>query len=190
MIKTVFLNFEELEYELEYKKVKNINLRIRNDGSIYVSANKYVSQKRIEEFILSKSDFILNAVKAAKSRELLPPEKHCSEEELPSLIIEFCRKVYPYYQKLGIPFPQIKFRRMVSRWGSCHPAKGILTFNTALIYAPIECIEYVVWHEFTHFLHPDHSKRFYAELEKVCPDWKSSRQLLKGINIRKGDLNS
>ena len=53
MIKTVFLNFEKLEYELEYKKVKNINLRIRSDGSIYVSANKYVSQKRIEEFILS-----------------------------------------------------------------------------------------------------------------------------------------
>ena len=95
-----------------------------------------------------------------------------------------CREVYPYYEKKGVKYPQIKFRKMKSRWGSCHPTKGILTFNTNLIYAPIECVEYVVLHEFTHFLQANHSPKFYEELEQVCPDYKECRRMLKEIYIR------
>lgn len=184
MIKTIFLQKKEFEYELEYKKVRNINLRIRSDGSIYVSANKRVSQKFIEDFLLSKETFILNAVESAKNRSFAPLKVYLSEEELRSVIKEQCKLIYPYYKKLGIPFPEIRFRRMVSRWGSCHPIKKVLTFNTALMYAPPECVEYVIWHEFTHFIVPNHSKNFYLELSKVCPDWKSSRKALQKINIR------
>ena len=73
---------------------------------------------------------------------------------------------------------------MVSRWGSCNPTKGILTFNINLMYAPFECIEYVVLHEFTHFLQPNHSAKFYYELEKVFPNWRDCRKKLKEINIK------
>ena len=62
--------------------------------------------------------------------------------------------------------------------------QGKITFNTNLMYAPPECIEYVVLHEFCHFLQANHSKLFYAELAKVCPDWKEMRKMLKNINIR------
>lgn len=74
---------------------------------------------------------------------------------------------------LRIKHPQIKFRRMVSRWGSCHFVNGILTFDTNLMYALTECIKYVVLHEFNHFLQPNHSDKFYDEFSKVCPEWKS-----------------
>ena len=188
MIAEIFLDGRKFTYELEYKKVKNINLRIRADGSIYVSASKRVSRKFIENFILSKKDFILNAVEAAKKRSFLPLKAYLSEEELRSVIKEQCKLIYPYYENLGIPFPEIRFRKMVSRWGSCHPIKKILTFNTALMYAPPECVEYVIWHEFTHFIEPNHSKNFYRELSKVCPDWKKLRNTLREINIR-GDKN-
>ena len=81
----------------------------------------------------------------------------------------------------------IKFRKMKTRWGSCHTIKGILTFNTQLIYAPVECVEYVVWHEFSHFLQANHSDKFYDELRKVYPEWRASRKKLKEINIEKED---
>ncbi len=187
MIKAIFLNDKKFTYELEYKRVKNINLRIRADGSIYVSANKRVSQKFIEAFLLSKESFILNSVETAKSRSSAPTKRHFAEEELCSFIEEFCKAIYPYYKNRDIPFPEIKFRKMVSRWGSCHPIKKILTFNTALMYAPRRCVEYVIWHEFTHFIVPNHSKSFYAELSKVCPEWKQLRKNLKEINIRGED---
>ena len=50
MIKEIELNGRKIKYNLEYKKVKNINLRIKQDGSVMLSANRLVSQKQIEEF--------------------------------------------------------------------------------------------------------------------------------------------
>ena len=91
---------------------------------------------------------------------------------------ECCERIYPIFEAVGIKYPQIKVREMKSRWGSCHTVKGVLTFNIKLIEVPYECIEYVVVHEFTHFLHPDHSKRFHNTMTKIMPDWKERRKLL------------
>ena len=38
---------------------------------------------------------------------------------------------------------------------------------------------YVVVHEYCHFLQPNHSPAFWAEVEKLLPDWKERRALLK-----------
>ena len=184
MKKTVVYNGIAINYELTRKNVKNINLRIKPDGSISVSAGAWVSQMVIDDFIISKGDFVLNALKTYKSCANEPLKQYYTEKEITVFILDICKKVYPYYEKMGIAFPEIKFRKMVSRWGSCHSAKKILTFNTYLMYAPPECIEYVVLHEFTHFLQANHSAQFYKELSKVCPDWKCYRKKLKEINIR------
>ena len=94
------------------------------------------------------------------------------------------REIYPYYESRAIAFPEIRFKKMMSRWGSCHPVKKVLTFNTNLIYVPEGCVKYVVWHEFTHFLQANHSKKFYDELSKACPDWKIFKNMLKETHIR------
>lgn len=180
MKKFVITKDKILYYELQYKNVKNINLRIKPDGTIHVSANKRVPKRVIDEFVASKADLILKALEKYENRA---EKKYFSENEIEAVILKLCEKAYLYFEKKGIKYPQIKFRKMVSHWGSCHTTKGILTFNTNLMYASIECIEYVVLHEFTHFLQANHSKRFYDELSKVCPDWKVLRKRLKEIII-------
>lgn len=177
----IFVSGRKINYNLERKKVKNINLRIKPSGEIYVSANRYISQKTVEKFIISKADFIFKALD--KYSERLPAEQYFAEDEICDIINKLCKKAYAYFERFGIEYPQIKFRRMKSRWGSCMPQKGVLTFNINLMYVPIECIWYVVLHEFTHFLVPNHSKKFYAELEKICPEWKELRKKLKEIVI-------
>ena len=184
MINEIILNNKILYYNLQYKKVKNINLRIKPDGTIHVSANKRVSQNVIDDFIISKADFILKTLEKYDNASQKPQKQYFTEKEIQDVILKLCKKTYPYFEKEGINYPQIKFRKMVSRWGSCHSVKGILTFNTNLMYAPIECVEYVVLHEFTHFLQPNHSSLFYKELSKICPDWKELRKTLKEVNIR------
>ena len=87
--------------------------------------------------------------------------------------------VYPAFEIYGIPYPQIKYRRMKSMWGNCRAERGILTFNYALAHAPLPCIEYVVYHEFTHFLEPNHSARFYAGLDSFLPDWRERKRILE-----------
>ena len=98
-------------------------------------------------------------------------------------VTELCRRVYPYFAARGVPWPELKFRRMRSRWGSCTPDKHSLHFNTALACVPPACIEYVVVHEFCHFLQPNHSKAFHAEVEKLIPDHKARREALKGYEL-------
>lgn len=171
-----------VEYTLTYKNVKNINLRIKSDGTINISARKGISAKVIENFLLSKADFILKALNKYYTQP--PLIKYFEESEIKDVITSVCKRVYPYFEEKGIKYPEIKFRKMVSRWGSCHTKKGILTFNTYLMYAPIDCIEYVVLHEFTHFIEANHQRAFYDELSKVCHDWKECRNKLKSINIK------
>jgi len=184
MEKFVVYNGEKILYQLEYKKVKNINLRIKPDRAVHVSANKRVKIEVIENFILSKGEFILRALKKYDMQKSIPLKKYFSESEICEVIKNIAQNVHPYYEKLGIEYPVIKFRKMVSQWGNCYPKKGVLTFNINLMYAPLECIEYVVYHEFTHFLQANHSKLFYSELKKVCSDWEEKRKKLKNIPIR------
>ena len=174
---------KEIEYELTFKKVKNINLRINRNGEVSVSANKRVSVKLIDDFVLSKAEFILKAKEKCTESAGNPQKEYFSETEVKQTILKMCEKAYPYFEAMGIKYPEIRFRKMVSMWGNCRSASRTLTFNTNLKFAPPECIEYVVLHEFTHFLQANHSKLFYLELEKTCPDWKQRRKQLKDIKI-------
>lgn len=173
----------KVPYVLVRKNVKNINARIKEDGIIYVSASPFLPRTAVESFLLSKKDFILRALeKNGEKKEA--PTVYFTEEELKAFILKFCREVYPYYEERGVPYPEIRFRKMVSRWGSCHTQRHILTFSLNLMYAPALCAEYVVLHEFSHFFAPNHSAAFYEELEKVCPDYKERRKILREICVR------
>ncbi len=184
MKRTIDLQGRALSYELQFKKVKNINLRIKPGGAVCVSAPIGVPLLVIENFLTSRMDFIQKALAKTEKRQKTPLVPYCTEQEIQNVILGLCEKVYPIFAKRGITYPKIKFRKMVSRWGSCHSTKGIVTFNTQLMYAPPECVEYVVLHEFTHFLQANHSALFYAELSKVCPDFKERRRKLKEIQLR------
>jgi hypothetical protein len=64
------------------------------------------------------------------------------------------------------------------RWGSC-TNKGGLNFSWRLIQAPPEIVDYVVVHELVHISQPDHSKKFWAKVRKIMPDYEQSRNWLK-----------
>ena len=236
MIKRIKLLDREIEYDLQRKRVKNINLRIKPDKSITVSANPRVPESRIERFILEKQDFILSALeKYDKVQVSLPKPKQYIDGEtvkafgqdltlkvflskknyveigdsfiklyvrsiddlslkkkvldkwlynqVEETIIRICEKVYPLLKNYCGDFPTIKFRKMTSRWGSCNFVRKILTFNYALINAPIECVEYVIYHEFTHFIEPNHSKKFYSALSNFLPEYKERKKKLQKISI-------
>ena len=102
------------------------------------------------------------------------------DRECWALFPEILRECYPLFQDLGIPYPALRIRSMKSRWGSCLPGKGVITLSKQLLAAPRECIEYVVVHEYCHFLHPNHGKGFYALLADRMPDWKERKIRLNG----------
>lgn len=66
-LRTVSSGDETISYSLERKPVKNLNLRIRVDGTVYVSASEEVSAERIDQFILRKKDYILRNIRQFQS---------------------------------------------------------------------------------------------------------------------------
>lgn len=76
--------------------------------------------------------------------------------------------------------PSFKLLMMEKRWGSCSPG-GQLSLNPSLIKAPIHCIEYVLLHELCHLLQHNHSKQFYAILDRQLPDWRSRKKDLDAL---------
>lgn len=76
--------------------------------------------------------------------------------------------------------PVIKARCMSSKWGVCYTRKNKINISSYLIHYPLDCLEYIIIHEMTHFIVPNHSKRFYEIIVNIMPNYKDVIKKLKG----------
>lgn len=183
MERIVQYNGIEIKYKITRKKVKNIILRIKPDCSVEVSANGRVSLKYIDSFVIRKGSFILSAIDNFKEAEKTISKPLYDDNEFIFIVEHLFENVYNQFINENINKPTLKFRLMKSRWGSCNFVKGIITINRNMIYCTQEQIYYVIVHEFAHLIVPNHSKEFYAVVEKYCKDYKRIRKELKNINF-------
>ena len=103
-----------------------------------------------------------------------------TKEECLALFTQMSDEVFPLFSDiLKGRRPTIKAREMKTRWGSCNLRTHTITLNTRLTEKPRAAIEYVVMHEYVHFLHADHQAGFHAEMERLMPDYKQRRKLLR-----------
>jgi len=230
--RTVKTTCGDISYELIIKEVKNINLRIKPDCSVCVSANINVDKSVTDDFVLRKASYIKKTldVFAEQIKYQPSPKEYISGESIAYLgknlriklktgkqsdaftdgiylylavkdTENFCMKekcvnqwidtqcnmifgevvegIYKKFSRYISDKPNITLRNMTSRWGSCQVEKNTITLNKRLIEMPRNCIEYVVTHEFAHFIHPNHSKNFYSFLSTIMPDWKERKQQLE-----------
>jgi predicted metal-dependent hydrolase len=73
--------------------------------------------------------------------------------------------------------PKFRLLKMNKQWGSCSPS-GNMNLNPSLIKAPKHCIDYVLIHELCHLKEHNHSKRFYALLDRHCEGWLARKAKL------------
>lgn len=165
----------DISYTLIRKKVKNINLRVRPDGTVTVSAPKRVPKAEIDAFVEARRGWILSAKERLGAHQM-PTDIHTNEECL-AKFLPIAKKLLPLADFLQ-EMPHIKVRQMTSCWGVCHPNKGYITLNQALYDKPTQAIEYVILHEFVHFVAPNHGEAFHREMRKRMPDYKERKKLL------------
>ena len=102
----------------------------------------------------------------------------CLKEKIKEIFKERLDILYEKFEE-KIPYPKLKIRNMKTRWGVCNKKDNSVTLNSKLIKEDIECLDYVIVHELSHFVHFNHSKEFWFLTEKYCKEYKRIRKKLR-----------
>ncbi|GAA4356001.1 SprT family zinc-dependent metalloprotease [Kangiella marina] len=158
---------------------RNENRLRLSDGQLihYLGKDRVISIKKGANRIrVSDSGFIiqnteLNAESLSKQmdRWLLNQAK----DILPSKV-----KAWAEHMGLGRKLTGVRFRKTKTQWGHC-TRKGVVQLNQLILLTPNSVIDYLIIHELCHLKHLNHSKRFWALVEKYCPDYQKAELWLK-----------
>lgn len=101
--------------------------------------------------------------------------------------------VVGWYKRVALPFlsaraaslaegaaiapPRVFLSSAMARWGSCNSQREV-RLAWRLVKAPLPLVDYVVCHELAHLRHMNHSRAFWAEVERQCPDYRALRRRL------------
>lgn len=171
-----------------YLATKNsiINLINNNINSIIKMINSdKLKQEKNENFYYfgKKYDIIygFNDIEINDNKIYAP-----SKQKLDNYIKEDIKRIFKerldYWYNIfeeKIPIPNLKIRKMTSRWGVCNIKNHNVTLNYQLSKYDISCLDYVIVHELSHFIYHDHSKNFWTLVSKYYPKYKECKKMLK-----------
>ena len=170
-------NLDKLkEFKLEEKKLSS-NLSTKFDTLKLIQSDilKTVVKNNIVYFyypnnIKFEDDIIQKALKEAYDKAIAVEARNY----LPSRL-EFLAR------KFGFEYKKVALRNQKTRFGSCSFQNNI-NLNINLMNYDFDIIDYVLIHELVHTRIKNHSKSFWDEVEKYCPDYKNLRRRLKNKN--------
>ena len=223
--KFISINNISFNIEVEYKRIKNIYLRVK-DNTIKVTCSKYVSDKFINDFINDKKDWIFNTYNKQNNNKKLTYRYNLNDNNIyiygclykinyieakrnklvfnnnefilyhkddnyldylykkldEFLMIKIKNTVDKYINLLTdngyFMYPSIKIGKFKSKWGECLVKHNLVKFSSYLVHYPTCCIDYLVVHELSHFIVPNHSSEFYSLVSRYCPDYKDISKIL------------
>ncbi len=92
----------------------------------------------------------------------------------------FTARLAHFAPRLALEAPPLVLSAARGRWGSCN-AQGVVRLNWRLGFLTPPLIDYVVIHELAHLREMNHSPRFWAVVEALCPDWRALRKELRRL---------
>ena len=150
-----------------YEKAKDIQ---KYDSEFWFLGNKYnvVYDEKITDVKLENDNIY------TKDETMLNDYVNSQIDKIFNEEVNICKKCFAHLPKFTL-----RFRKMKTRWGVCNRKDNIITLNTELIKKKVELLDYVIIHEMAHFYEGNHSKNFWAIVEKACPNYKQRRADLR-----------
>lgn len=189
------MDHTDYEITLIRSRRKSLAIEITPELQVVVRAPARMPVREINAFVQEKDGWIRAHLQRMEEKKRLREqyrEPALSKEELQELATQAMKlipqKVRYYAQIIGVTYGRITIRNQRTRWGSCS-GKGNLNFNCLLLLMPEEVLDYVVVHELCHRKEMNHSARFWAEVEKILPDYRQRRKWLKDNGGRIMDRN-
>jgi len=88
------------------------------------------------------------------------------------------RRVAHYQARMGVEPKTVRIIELKNRWASCSTG-GSINFHWRCMMAPPTVLDYIVVHELAHLIHPNHTKSFWNEVDKVMPDYRERKEWLR-----------
>ncbi len=152
---------KEYTLKLEYKDRKTFGAKLHRDKYIILSLPYNTTTAQMA-----------NTVASLISRTVAGDQYHWVEARLLQLKSQ-------YFADVKMNDLRLKYNK--SNWGSCS-TKGNINLSSRLLLAPIEVMDYVIIHELTHLIHPNHSRAFWHKVAEVMPDYKQKERWLSENN--------
>ncbi len=170
------------DFELIRSGRRSVSVEITREGRVVVRAPERMPMRDIERLIAEKQVWIEKHLEMQKKRPSEYDLDLYSKEQTDALKTK-ARACIPsmlerYAPLVGVSYGKVKINRAKGRFGSCS-TKSDLNFSCFLMLYPQSAVEYVVVHELCHILEHNHSRRFWAQVERVLPDYKEREKLLK-----------
>lgn len=168
-----------MKYSVIYSDRKTVTLTVK-DGDVIIKAPRKIKKRELVKIIEKHREWIAKALEREKQKR----EKYENLTEAEIKVLKKEAKKYlsakcEYFASImGLSYNRITITSAKTRFGSCSSSKNI-SFSYRLMLYPEPAREYVVVHELAHLKEMNHSQRFYAIIEKILPDYKERKKLLK-----------
>lgn len=158
-------NYEKIVKMIEVQQKKNKN----NDGFFYLG-------KHYDIIYVDTLDISFGENKVFLGRNFDIDKWY--KKQAKKIFLEHLNEEYNKFSR-KIPYPELKIRKMTSRWGVCNIKLKTITLNLELMKRDTKYLDYVIVHELSHLVHADHSDRFWSLVEDNMPDYKKYRKEMK-----------
>ncbi len=212
MNKQILIHDEWMTYELTYRKMKTIRIKVSN-GVIKASAPFGCPIEEIEDLIIENQDKIIEEVEKTKTADYkdggfvyrfgkkytiilrdMQEQKvvwkddtvivyhakiqQCIEKDLRQQLSIYVQEYLEEFVSKYSDFkmPAVHYRKSSARYGTCFYRNNKIVLNPILAHFKEEFIQSVVVHEMVHFKVPDHSKEFYAVIDKYFDNYQEIRK--------------
>ena len=92
--------------------------------------------------------------------------------------VRIAERVEYFQAKMDVEPKSVKILDLKNRWASWTPG-GNLNFHWKCMMAPATILDYIVIHELAHLIYPNHSAKFWNEVDKVLPDFGERKEWLR-----------
>ena len=163
------------------KRAKRIIITVTPHNGVRVAIPNRTSIKKAKDFTLSKTNWIkkqlllINEAEREFENKSKTVDPKTAKQELKNRIEELATQN-------GFKYGKVSIRNQKTRWGSCSDQNNI-SLNMKLVLLPDELMDYVILHELVHTKIKNHSKKFWAELDKYTGNAKQ-----KAADLRKYGL--
>ena len=176
-----------IRVEVVYSRRRTLGLEVRADGREILRAPKGLSNQAVMDFVKERQAWIVQkwfeTERIRRQKAERPPRDY---EQNPALEAQYRKEARRriteraayFAEKMGVDYGRIAIKAAKTRWGSCS-AQGNLNFHWKLILMPPAILDYVVVHELAHRIEMNHSPRFWAQVERILPDYRERRRWLK-----------